>query len=106
MNSQTYTNAILSLIAGLLCFIAWQQYEQRPVTVRDIRELSAQGDADRLQQMKYRLPLVHVHGGTIDVEVQSPITISDVESPITISNVESPITVNDVLDTVTVRIEH
>lgn len=84
MNSQTYTNAVLTLIAGLLCLIAWQMHERRPVTIGDMRAIAEYGDLDRLNQFRLKLPLVQVHGGALEVDVQSPITVDNVQDAVTV----------------------
>lgn len=51
-----YTNGVLTVIAVLLAVIAWQQYDQRPVTVGELRELM-HSDPDRWEARRAEVPV-------------------------------------------------
>lgn len=52
-----YTNAVLTVIALLLGVIAWQQYEQRPVTVGELRHLMDRDDMDKWEARRANIPV-------------------------------------------------
>jgi hypothetical protein len=52
-----YTNAALTVIALLLGVIAWQQYDQRPVTIGELRNLVQGDDPDKWESRRDQIPV-------------------------------------------------
>lgn len=84
MKPLTYTNALLSLIAALLALIAWQQYDQRPVTKAEIISLMEAGKAEQAQVRKLHAPYVEVRGveALVAVDVHGSITVDQISETV------------------------
>lgn len=99
MNPLTYANAILTIIAGLLAFIAYHLHTHRPFTQAEYHALAKAKNIEALKARIGMAPYFNIWESENAIEVKGDV---DVHGEVTVNG---EIDVGSVSGTVDVRIE-